>query len=94
MEDAFWEKLYYVQDGKNREDTLTLLERKEVPLTPTEIGNAIDISMNAASRAVRQLADRDLVVCVNPDSHRNRGYRITEEGRKVVQELREKEASL
>ena len=44
-------------------------------------------SLSHVSRAVRELADRGLVECMNQDAAKNRFYRITDKGRSLIKEL-------
>ncbi len=87
MDDAFWRDVSYVQMSKNRQDVLSLLANSDTPLTPTELGQQMEIVVKSASRAVRQLYARDLVVCINPDASRHRRYRLTERGKNIWEQV-------
>lgn len=91
-DDEFWADLSYVQMSKNRTGVLQQLSKAELPLTPTELSARLEIAFNAASRAIRQLADHDLVTCINPEAPNYRRYRLTDYGRAVwtkVQKMNE-----
>lgn len=87
MDNEFWEEVSYVERSRNREQALRLLLEAGRPMTPTELGDRMDIVLKSASRAVRQLHDHGLVECVNPDASRDRRYRPTEKGRTVLEQL-------
>lgn len=57
-------------------------------MTPTEVSEELDIAFNSASRALRQLAEKELVECINPDAPRYRRYKLEEDGRKLVEEIK------
>lgn len=87
--DEFWATVSYVQMSKNRRQVLHHLADADRPLTPTELSDRIQVPFNSASRAVRQLADHDLVVCLNPDAPRYRRYRLTATGQRVIRTLQD-----
>lgn len=87
MDDEFWSKLSYVEMSKNRKQILTVLTESEKPLTPTELSEKLGIAFNSASRALRQLNEKNLVECINPDAPRYRRYKVTEDGVEVADEL-------
>ena len=87
MNDELWKKLSYVEMSKNRQETLRALANKDKPMTPTELSEELDIAFNSASRALRQLAEKDLVECINPDAPRFRRYKILDSGKEIYEEL-------
>lgn len=87
MDDAFWRDVSYVQMSKNRREVLQVLATQSRPMTPSELAEELDVVLKSASRAVRQLADRDLVKCINPDDPSYRRYRLTEKGADIANEL-------
>lgn len=87
MDDEQWAKLSYVEMSKNRTNALQTLYESDKPLTPTEVKEKLDIAFNSASRALRELNEKELVKCINPDAPRYRRYKITEEGEEVAEEL-------
>jgi DNA-binding MarR family transcriptional regulator len=87
--DEFWAVVSYVQMSKNRRQVLHHLDKADRPLTPTELSKRLHVAFNSASRAVRQLADKDLVTCLNPDAPRYRRYRLTDTGRSIWRTIQE-----
>lgn len=52
--------------------------------TPTEIGKEIGIRTTQASGALIELKKRDLVVCLNEESHKGRLYTASELGKEML----------
>lgn len=89
MDNDDWSVLSEVKRSSYRRAALSYLYDIGEPRTPTEIGKKIDVSMNHVSRALREMADRDLVNVINPDAAYDRRYRITDRGRRVLTKIRE-----
>lgn len=89
MDDDDWTVLSEVKRSAYRRSALEYLYKTGEPRTPTEIGKKIDVSMNHVSRALREMADRNLVEVINPDAAYDRRYRITDRGRRVLTKIRE-----
>jgi DNA-binding MarR family transcriptional regulator len=75
--------------GKTRRSVLEALEKG--PRTPSNIAGTTGEHLPHVSRALSELSDRGLLQCMTPSSSKNRIYSITEEGKKVLQELRKME---
>ncbi|MFB6294883.1 MAG: winged helix-turn-helix transcriptional regulator [Candidatus Nanohaloarchaea archaeon] len=87
MDTGVWRDVAYVQNSRNRERVLTELVDAGRPMTPTELADELGVVVKTASRAVRELADRGLAACQNPDAPRDRRYTPTEHGREVRSRL-------
>ena len=57
------------------------------PGTPKEIADRTGISLSHVSNILSELADEEIVLCVNPDRKRGRVYRLTETGNRVAKKL-------
>lgn len=68
-----------------------LIDLEKGPKTPSQISTLENEHLSHVSRALRELASRDLVECMTPNSSKNRIYKITERGRLVVDNLKEME---
>ena len=51
---------------------------------PTEISRSTDLSKSEVSRTLRDLKDKNIVVCLNEESHRGRVYTLTDEGKEIL----------
>jgi Mn-dependent DtxR family transcriptional regulator len=87
MDDELWKKLSYVEMSKNRQETLRALANSEKPMTPTEVSEELDIAFNSASRALRQLSEKELAKCINPEAPRYRRYKLTEDGKDISKNM-------
>lgn len=92
MDEEDWNVLSEVKRSTYRRKALAYLYETGEPRTPTEIGKKIDVSMNHVSRALREMADRNLVDVINPDAPYDRRYQITDRGRRILAKIREIEA--
>ncbi len=64
-----------------------LVELKTGNMIPSQIARESGLTIYRVSAALRELADRDLVECLNPTAARARIYRLTLAGRAVLQNL-------
>ena len=55
------------------------------PNTTTELAKTIGVDRAAVSRTIKAMEKVGLVECLTPDENRDRYYRITETGKKVVE---------
>lgn len=81
-----WEKASVAQSRSRRACLEALISS---PRTPSSISRATNIHLSHISRSLRELADLKLVECVTPKAMKNRIYRITTEGKKVLKVVRE-----
>lgn len=52
--------------------------------TPKQISNGTNIRIGHISTYLARLADKDLVICINPTVKMGRLYKLTKKGEKVV----------
>lgn len=78
-------EMSYVKMSQYR--TKVLKSLKEDVKIPTEIAKDTDIVSNHISNTLKQLKDHDLVECLNPEARKGRLYRLTDEGKNVVEHL-------
>lgn len=75
----------YVEMSGYRTRVLKSLE-KGVKI-PSGIAKDTEILTNHISVVLKQLKDYELVECINPEVRKGRLYRLTDKGRKVLDEL-------
>ena len=83
-----WEEVGFVKASKIRRQILELLEK---PMTPTEISQMLKMpayKLPAVSRALRELEDKKVVVCLNPKQKKGRLYQRSSHGNSVLELLR------
>ena len=79
-------KIYgYIISSSYRSRTLKALEEEDK--TPTAIANDADIKINHISKVLRELKEKNLVVCINESNRKNRIYQITELGKEIAENL-------
>lgn len=83
--DRMNEDIDYVKRSKNRTNVMKSLN--EFPKIPSELADATGISRQHISHALRELSERDLVVCLNPEYARGRIYRLTEKGKETLKKI-------
>ena len=71
----------YVKISKYREKVVEALKHADVNgLIPKQISQKTGILQNHISIVLKQLADKELVVCINPEARKGRIYRLTDMG--------------
>lgn len=81
-----WELLSFIQ-GRTR--CLCLKELATGSKTPGMIAKSSQVHLSHISRALRELSEKGVAECVTPDTTKNRFYRITNLGTKLLQNLAE-----
>lgn len=77
--------LGYVNKSTYRVRTLKAIGRNV--RIPKEIARDSGILQNHVSNVLRQLKDKGLVECLNPDVKKGRLYRLSEEGMDILDKL-------
>ena len=54
---------------------------------PTQIANDSGVLHNHVSNVLRELKEKELVECLNPESRKGRLYRLSEEGRDILDDI-------
>ena len=86
MEDKkLYELLGFVKISPYRTKTLKSLE-KRVKI-PSEIAKEQNIETSQVSAALRDLKNKDLVICVNENARKGRLYKCTELGLDIIEKL-------
>ncbi len=78
--------LSYVLRAKNRRETLLLIS-KEKRLTPSQITKRTGMYESHTSRTIRELLDKKLLICQNPNERRFRFYSVTNLGKIISKEV-------
>lgn len=80
------EKLKYVNRSSYRVKVLRALG-EDVKM-PTEIASDSGILPNHISNVLRQLKDKDIVECINPEVRKGRLYRLSDDGLDILDEIK------
>lgn len=79
------EKLKYVNNSSYRVKVLKALG-SDVKI-PTQIASDSGILPNHISNVLRQLKEKEIVECINPEVRKGRLYRLSDDGLDVLKEL-------
>jgi DNA-binding MarR family transcriptional regulator len=77
----------YVKKGRLRK---IIIEKLDEPQTATELAKRIGRHRSSVSRTLLELAGKGFVTCINPDDDRERHYQLTNQGKKIKAQLRDK----
>jgi DNA-binding transcriptional ArsR family regulator len=89
--DKFWNKYSWVIMGSQRREVIKFLPDK--PVTAEEIRKKINdktslkLSLREMSRHLTSFVKQGFTICLNPNSPYNRLYLLTNEGKKIKEEL-------
>ena len=76
--------LSFVLRGERRKAILLCLNK---PMIPKEIGEHCNVSIHNVSKSLKELVDRSLIVCKNPNDKFYRFYELTKKGKDILKEL-------
>lgn len=79
-----YELISFVNRGKVRKKVLKELVK---PMTPTELSTKIQIHRSTTSRTLIELERKGLVKCLTPKEKMGRYYEVSDEGKKILQEI-------
>lgn len=83
-----YELISFVSRGKIRKKVLEYLLE---PHTPTELSMILKTHRSTISRAIIDLEKKGLVVCITPNEKMGRYYQATDEGKKILKKIKERE---
>ena len=75
-----WELVSFVNSSKNRR---LILFKMEKPVTPTVLAKELNIHRSVVSRSLLALEKKGLVTCLNPESKKERYYKVTKKGLEI-----------
>ncbi|ALT68951.1 transcriptional regulator [Methanobrevibacter millerae] len=80
-------KIYaYVITSTYRKKVVKSLSKRD--MIPTQIAYDSDILPNHVSKVLRELKEKDVVVCTNEQDRKNRNYHLTDLGMEIAEELK------
>lgn len=80
-----YEDVGYIKISKHRKTVFLAL--KDSPKMPSEIVQETNMRMDDVSRALRAMNKKGLVECVNPKMTKGRIYSLTDNGKKIINEI-------
>lgn len=83
-----WDEVSFVIGSKTRK---SILSRLETPRTPTFLANDLSINLANVSRALTELEDKNVVVCLTPNQKVGKIYSLTKKGNVILDKMRKME---
>jgi len=85
MEQETIDKLGFVRASRYRNNILLFVG--DSVKKPSEIANSVDVSDKNVSRYLKDLKSKNLIVCLNENAKMGRLYKLTDEGRELLEYL-------
>ena len=79
------DKVKYVNKSSYRRNGLKAIG--DYVKIPTQIANDSGVLRNHVSNVLRELKEKELVEWLNPESRKGRLYRLSEEGRDILDDI-------
>lgn len=80
-----FEELGWVKASEYRQNVLKGVEEK--PQTPKDLSQKTEYYLSHVSKTLNELAEHDMVECVTPDRKKGKLYRITDQGKEIVEAI-------
>ncbi len=78
-----WETVSYVMASKIRIGVLVSLKENRAK-TPSQLAEELGSHLSHVSRALKELNEKGLIICLTPNVRKNKLYSITEKGKSVL----------
>lgn len=79
-----WELYAWLKRGSRRLDILQHLSNSDRPLTANDIKNNLKMSLPQSSLTLKEILQKELIDCLNPDDKIGKLYKINDEGEAMV----------
>ncbi len=79
-----WETVSFVNRSKNRK---LILQKLSKPTTPTALAKELGLHRSVVSRALLSMEKEGLVVCLNPQSKKERYYNLAKRGKLISKKI-------
>lgn len=84
-QDEIYDLIGYIVASEYRVNVLKSLT-EDIKM-PSVIADEINLRTNHVSNVLRELKDKDLVICLNEDAKKGRLYKITQRGEEILEFL-------
>ena len=81
-----WNLCGFVISSKQRSKVMLFLD---VPKTPSTVAKKLKLSLAHASKIIRELEKKKLIVCLNPEATKGRLHKRTKIGDEIVKYIEE-----
>ena len=76
----------FIVRSKYRKQVFEKISKKLIQ--PSEIEKEVDLRFTHVTRELRNLKDKNLIECINPEDKKGRLYRLTSKGMKLKDEMK------
>lgn len=83
-----WSLYAWIKRGSRRKELLKLLSKSNQPLTAKDIKLQLKISLSQVSFILKELSDKKIIICLNPEDKIGRLYKIEEGYKKIIGEMK------
>lgn len=80
-----WDLISYITSSKIRFKVLTSLNKSKS--TPTSLSKTLNTHISAISRCLRELSDKNLIVCLTDKRNKSKFYEISKEGKDLLERI-------
>ncbi|MBW6462011.1 MAG: MarR family transcriptional regulator [DPANN group archaeon] len=82
-----WELYAWLKRGSRRKTVLLIIDKSKEPLTANDISKKLNIAISQVSFTVKELVEKEVVICLNPKDKIGKLYRVTQEGKMILNEI-------
>ena len=81
---TMWEDIGFISSSGYRKKVLTELNS---PKIPSDISKTLDINKAHISKALKELVERKMAECLNPNSSKGKFFKSSDYGKKILKEV-------
>jgi len=82
-----WKLYAWVKRGNRRKDVLKLISNSKQSLSAKDITNELKMSLSQISFLLKELSEKELILCLNPKDNIGKIYRLTQKGEEMNHEI-------
>jgi hypothetical protein len=82
-----WKLFAWLKRGSRRREVLLLLLHSDKPLSANEITTRLKIALSQSSFTLKELSEKELVICLNPSDKIGKLYMISDLGVEILNEI-------
>ena len=79
-----WGTVAWLKRGSRRESVLKFLAKQSNPVSTNDVKKELKIAMSQASATLKELREKKLMDCLNPEDAIGKLYLINQKGRKFL----------
>ena len=73
--------------GNRRKDVLKLISKSKQPLSAKNITDELKMSLSQVSFLLKELSEKELILCLNPEDNIGKIYRLAQKGEEMMHEI-------